>query len=69
MSKDKANWDALYDFMDKNDFDVEDFLAVICSNLSHQQGNEFKTMLAVAGYKFDINIKKEIFDAMSLQQR
>lgn len=67
MSKDKENWDALYDFMDANDFDVEDFLAVICSNLSHQKGNEFKTMLAVADYKFDICIKKEIFDAMSLQ--
>ena len=58
-----GDWDKLYNFMDKNDFSNADFLACICANLSKITDGEspFKTQIAVAGYKWDITLKPEIF--------
>ena len=52
-------WQNLYNFMDKNEFSCQDFLAVICACLLKYKENNFNTEIMLQGVKFKINIIKE----------
>lgn len=52
------DFDKFADFIDKGDYSVADMLAIVCSNLLHQEGNIFKTHLMVGGQIFKIDIQK-----------
>ena len=52
------DFDKLADFMDKGNYSVADMLAIVCSNLFHQEGVQFITHLMIGGQIFKIDIQK-----------
>lgn len=56
-----ANWDKLFDFMDKNNFSCSDFMACVCAHIGDYPQIEYNTELAVKNKKFKITIIKENF--------
>lgn len=54
----KEEFDKLVDFMEENNFSCSDFLACVCANIAHLPQKEFNTKLMVAGYEWDITLKK-----------
>lgn len=52
------DFDKFADFIDKGNYSVADMLAIVCSNLLHQEGEMFITHLMIGGQIFKIDIKK-----------
>ena len=52
------DFDKFADFIDKGNYSVADMLAIVCSNLLHQEGSIFKTHLMTGGQIFKIDIQK-----------
>lgn len=54
----KEDWERLFDFINQNDFSVQDFLCCVCANLLRYTSTHYITRLSVGGTQFDITIKK-----------
>lgn len=55
----EESWEKLFDFMDKNEFSVQDFLACVCANFGRADNdNTYETQIAVGGIIYDIKIEK-----------
>lgn len=53
-----ARWGKLFDFMDENEFTVQDFLACVCANLLGYTTPTYFTKLGVGRQTFSIAITK-----------
>jgi hypothetical protein len=53
-------WNKLFDFMDENDFSMQDFLACVCANFLRYPQMYYETQLCVAKYFFNVRITKGI---------
>ena len=56
----KEEFDKLADFMEQNNFSCADFLACVCAHIAHLPQKEFNTELLVAGYEWDITLKRGV---------
>ena len=55
----EKSWEKLFDFMGRNEFSVQDFLACVCANFGRADNdNTYETQIAVGGIIYDIKIEK-----------
>ena len=55
---DDERWGKLFEFMQANDFNMQDFLACVCANFIRYPQTYYYTVITIGGYDFSVAIQK-----------